>query len=62
MIKTLPAIIQFATHLVHLLPALEVLGSDHGVVVEQGLRDGGVGADTGAALVQGRQAPAVIGQ
>ena len=61
MIKTLPAI-KVWDHLVHLLPALEVLGPDHGVVMEQRLGDGGVRADCGAALVQRGQAPAVIGQ
>ena len=46
----------------HLLPALEILGPDHGVVMEQRLSDGGVRAHRGAALVEGGQAPAVIGQ
>ena len=56
MIKTFPV------YLVHLLPALQVLGPDDSVVVEQRLGDGGVGVEGGAALVQRGQAPAVIGQ
>ena len=46
-------------HLVHLLPPLQVLGSNVRVVMEQGLCDAGVGVDGDDAMVERGQVLAV---
>ena len=50
---------ELSLYLVDLLPALQVLGPDVGVVVQQRLGDGGVRGGRRAAVVQRRQVLAV---